>query len=114
MNYFEKSGKVVSTGQHEIVSHDKSSLLFFRNSTGDPNLVNKAAKVMEIMIENFAIASMFGSDNLQYFADVTCSGIIVTERFTYHYRYPSQQNIERKCYKFVSLHKLHPLWISES
>ena len=63
--------------------------------------MNKAAKVMEIMIENFAIASMFGSDNLQYFADVTCSGIIVTERFTYHYKYPSQQNIQ-------SMLTLHP------
>ncbi|XP_067951307.1 uncharacterized protein [Watersipora subatra] len=69
----------------------------FLNSTGDPRLVTDAAKVMEIMIEHFAISSLFGADNLQYFADVTCSGIVVTERFTYHYKYsPADKDIQRE------------------
>lgn len=46
---------------------------------------------MEIMIESYAVPSLFGRDNLQYFADTTCSGIIVTERFTYHYKYGAER-----------------------
>lgn len=67
-----------------------------RNSTDDPSLVNKAAKVMEILIENYAVSSLFGAENLQFFADVTSSGIVVTERFTFQYKYPSQQNMDRE------------------
>ena len=58
----------------------------FRDCTSNPGLVNKAAQVMAIIIENFAICSLFGQDNLQFFADATSSGIVVTEKFTYHYK----------------------------
>lgn len=53
---------------------------------------------MELMIDQFAITSIFGKANLQYFADVTCSGIVVTERFTYKYEYPVSQHssVERE------------------
>ncbi|KAF6034487.1 hypothetical protein EB796_007208 [Bugula neritina] len=64
----------------------------FQNCAGDPKRVTKAAKVMELMIDQFAITSIFGKANLQYFADVTCSGIVVTERFTYKYEYPVSQH----------------------
>lgn len=60
----------------------------FRNSAGNPNTVKSAAKVMEILIDEFAMPSMFGSDNLQYFADTTCSGILVQEQFTIEYSLP--------------------------
>lgn len=81
-----------------------NDLIFcYRNSTGDPSLVNRAVKVMEILIENYAVSSLFGADNLQFFADVTSSGIVVTERFTFQYKCLSQQNMDRESTNTVSI-----------
>lgn len=48
-------------------------VLYFitRNATGDPLLVNQAAKVMQIMIENFPSVHLFGRKNLEFFHCIT-------------------------------------------
>ncbi|XP_067946680.1 rho GTPase-activating protein 20-like [Watersipora subatra] len=46
----------------------------FVNTTSDPRLVKNAAKVMEIMIENFTCPLLFGYSNLQFFSDETFHG----------------------------------------
>mgnify|MGYP001795858064 CR=1 FL=1 len=47
----------------------------YRNATGDPHLVNNAAKVMQLMIENFANPILFGKSNLEFFTIVTASSL---------------------------------------
>ena len=46
------------------------SWFIFSNTTSNPRLVKNAAKVMEIMIENFTCPLLFGKDNLEFFSEV--------------------------------------------
>ncbi|XP_074660594.1 uncharacterized protein LOC141913052 [Tubulanus polymorphus] len=60
----------------------------FHSCTEDPSKVNRAAKLMEIMIENFGVTNMFGPKNVQYFATSTNTAIRSLEKFCYEYTYP--------------------------
>lgn len=46
-----------------------------------------------ILIDDFGVANMFGRKNLQYFADVTRTGIRVKEKFRYEYQYPTEGSV---------------------
>ncbi|XP_013385134.1 rho GTPase-activating protein 20 isoform X2 [Lingula anatina] len=63
----------------------------FHTCSDDPTKVAKASKVMQFLIENFAVSNMFGVENIQYFVERTNSGIHVTHKFKYEYKYPSEE-----------------------
>ena len=60
----------------------------FHTCADDPTKVEKAVHVLQIMIDDFGVANMFGRKNIQYFADKTRTGIRVTEKFRYEFSYP--------------------------
>ena len=43
-----------------------------------------------MLIDDFGVADMFGRKNIQYFADVTQTGIRVREKYRYEYHYPPE------------------------
>jgi hypothetical protein len=59
----------------------------FHTCALDQHRAERAARVIRLMIEDFAVASMFGHDNLQYFAEVTGTCLQVKEHFRYEFRY---------------------------
>ncbi|XP_013385135.1 uncharacterized protein LOC106155059 isoform X3 [Lingula anatina] len=76
----------------------------FHTCSDDPTKVAKASKVMQFLIENFAVSNMFGVENIQYFVERTNSGIHVTHKFKYEYKYPSEELVPReKSLKLFSL-----------
>ena len=68
----------------------------FHTCADDPHKVELAVQVMQILIDDFGVANMFGRKNLQYFADMTRTGIRVKEKFKYEYRYPRQGSVPCK------------------
>ncbi|CAH1800114.1 unnamed protein product [Owenia fusiformis] len=65
----------------------------FHTCADDPQKVDRAVQVLQILIDNFGVANMFGKKNIQYFADMTQTGIRVQEKFRYEYRYPSDASV---------------------
>lgn len=51
-------------------------------------MVEHASQVMQILIENFGVASMFGQENIEFFAETTRTSIHIKEKFRYHFQYP--------------------------
>ena len=45
-----------------------------------------------MLIDDFGVADMFGRKNIQYFADVTQTGIRVKEKYRYEYHYPPEDS----------------------
>ena len=52
--------------------------------------VEEAVQVLQILIDDFGVANLFGRKNLQYFADMTHMGVRVREKFKFEYQYPKQ------------------------
>ncbi|XP_064618155.1 uncharacterized protein LOC135482216 [Liolophura sinensis] len=63
----------------------------FHTCAEDPEKVTKASQIMQILIDNFGVASMFGEQNINYFAETTRTGLHVRERFRYQYNYPPEE-----------------------
>ncbi len=68
----------------------------FHTCSDDPQKVELAVQILQILIDDFGVANMFGRKNLQYFADMTRTGIRVKEKFKYEYRYPRQGSVPCK------------------
>lgn len=52
--------------------------------------------VLQILIDDFGVANMFGRKNIQYFADITRTGINVREKYRYEFRYPADDSVPCK------------------
>ncbi|XP_069125768.1 rho GTPase-activating protein gacQ-like isoform X2 [Argopecten irradians] len=63
----------------------------FHSCAADPGKVEKASRIMQLLIENFGVASMFGQENIEYFADTTRTGIHIREKFRYEFQYLSEE-----------------------
>lgn len=74
----------------------------FLTCADDPEKVERAIRIMQLLIDNFGVASMFGRENIEYFTKTTLTGIHVREKFRYEYNYPSEEILPRK-YQFNSL-----------
>ena len=90
----------------------------FHSCATDPAMVEHASQVMQILIENFGVASMFGQENIEFFAETTRTSIHIKEKFRYHFQYPTEEILPRNLAHirhwllgaskwFVKLHKLH-------
>ena len=51
---------------------------------------------MQLLIDNFGVARVFGQHNIEYFAEVTHIEIHVRETFKYQYSYPPEDILPRK------------------
>lgn len=58
--------------------------------------VERASRIMQLLIDNFGVARVFGQHNIEYFAEVTHIEIHVRETFKYQYSYPSEDVLPRK------------------
>ena len=68
----------------------------FHTCAMDPAKVEKASRIMQLLIDNFGVARVFGQHNIEYFAEVTHIEIHVRETFKYQYSYPGEENLPRK------------------
>ena len=68
----------------------------FHTCSDDVQKVEEAVQILRILIDDFGVANMFGRKNIQYFADVTRTGIRVKEKYRYEYRYPQDDNVPCK------------------
>lgn len=57
-------------------------------------------QVLQVLIDDFGVANMFGRKNIQYFADMTRTGIKVREKFRYEYKYPATDSTQCKNPKY--------------
>lgn len=73
----------------------------FHTCAEDPAKVEKASRIMQLLIDNFGVAAMFGQENIQFFAETTHTGIHVRELFHYHYQYSSQETLPRRFLVFA-------------
>ena len=77
-----------NTMSSEAVAKSVAGSLF-HTCSDDPQKIERAVQVLIILIDDFGVANMFGRKNLQYFANVTRTGIRVKEKFRYDYQYPT-------------------------
>ncbi|KAK7108662.1 uncharacterized protein [Littorina saxatilis] len=67
----------------------------FHTCAEDPAKVEKASRILQLLIDNFGVAAMFGRQNIQFFAETTHTGIHIREFIRYQYQYPSEDTIPR-------------------
>lgn len=65
----------------------------FHTCADDPGRVQKAVEVLQILIDDFGVSNMFGRKNIQYFAEMTRTGIRVKEKYKFDYRYPTEGSV---------------------
>ncbi|XP_046374336.1 uncharacterized protein LOC124147669 isoform X2 [Haliotis rufescens] len=63
----------------------------FHTCAEDPGKVEQASRIMQLLIDNFGCPAMFGRENIDYFTEITSTGILVREKFRYQYQYPSDE-----------------------
>lgn len=68
----------------------------FHTCAEDPAKVEKASRIMQLLIDNFGVAAMFGQENIQFFVETTHTGIHIRELYRYHYQYSSDDTIPRE------------------
>ena len=68
----------------------------FHTCAEDPAKVEKASRILQLLIDNFGVAAMFGRENIQFFAEATHTGIHIRELIRYQYQYPSDDTIPRE------------------
>ncbi|XP_052823671.1 uncharacterized protein LOC106870372 isoform X1 [Octopus bimaculoides] len=67
----------------------------FLTCADDPDKVELAIRIMQLLIDNFGVANMFGHENITYFTQTTLTGINVREKFRYEYNYPPEEILPR-------------------
>ncbi|XP_061176258.1 uncharacterized protein LOC133185185 isoform X1 [Saccostrea echinata] len=101
----------------EALSRSVAGSMFHSCAT-DPAMVEQASQVMQILIENFGVASMFGQENIEFFAETTRTSIHIKEKFRYHFQYPPEDILPgREALKWFCLYlcyeardkKFHPI-----
>ncbi|XP_060558916.1 T-cell activation Rho GTPase-activating protein-like isoform X2 [Ruditapes philippinarum] len=81
----------------------------FHTCAMDPAKVEKASRIMQLLIDNFGVARVFGQHNIEYFAEVTHIEIHVRETFKYQYSYPAEDilpPISEDAYKDMAFPRL--------
>ncbi len=68
----------------------------FHTCSDDPKKIQKAVEVLQILIDDFGVSNMFGRKNIQYFAEMTRTGIRVKEKYKFEYRYPTEGSVPCK------------------
>ena len=68
----------------------------FHTCAMDPAKVEKASRIMQLLIDNFGVARVFGQHNIEYFAEATRIEIHVRETFKYQYSYPAEEILPSK------------------
>lgn len=71
----------------EALSRSVAGSMFHTCAT-NPAMVEKASRIMQLLIENFGVASMFGQENIEYFAEITRTEMHIREKFKYQFVYP--------------------------
>lgn len=67
----------------------------FHTCSDDPAKVERASRIMQLLIDNFGISTMFGEQNISFFTEVTHTGIHIREKFRYEYKYPPEEILPR-------------------
>lgn len=81
----------------EALSRSVAGSMFHTCAT-NPAMVEKASRIMQLLIENFGVASMFGQENIEYFAEITRTEMRIREKFKYQFVYPPpEDSLPRKC-----------------
>ena len=76
----------------------------FHTCAEDPAKVEKASRILQLLIDNFGVAAMFGRENIQFFAEATHTGIHIRELIRYQYQYPSDDTIPRELWMPLFVH----------
>ncbi|XP_021374862.1 uncharacterized protein LOC110464123 isoform X2 [Mizuhopecten yessoensis] len=79
----------------------------FHSCAADPGKVEKASRIMQLLIENFGVASMFGQQNIEYFADTTRTGIHIREKFRYEFQYLSEEILPHDAISEEGFYEMH-------
>lgn len=93
----------------EALSRSVAGSMFHTCAT-DPAKVEKASRIMQLLIDNFGVARVFGQHNIEYFAEATHIEIHVRETFKYQYSYPGEEilpPISEETYMDKALTRLH-------
>ena len=88
-----------NTMSSEAVAKSVAGSLF-HTCSDDPKKVQKAVEVLQILIDDFGVSNMFGRRNIQYFAEMTRTGIRVNERYRFEYKYPTEGSVPCKFIAF--------------
>ncbi|KAK3593827.1 hypothetical protein CHS0354_011428 [Potamilus streckersoni] len=83
----------------------------FHTCAMDPAKVEKASRIMQLLIDNFGVARMFGQTNIEYFAKTTHTEIHVRETFRYQYQYPPEDvlpPVSEDIFNDINITQLHP------
>lgn len=59
-------------------------------------MVEYVSQVMQILIENFGVVSMFGQENIEFFVETIRTSIYIKEKFRYYFQYFSEEIFFRK------------------
>lgn len=65
----------------------------FHTCADDPVKVDRAVHILQILIDDFAVGKMFGHRNLQYFTEITRTGINVREKFRFELNLPEKKSM---------------------
>ncbi|XP_041354853.1 uncharacterized protein LOC121372537 isoform X2 [Gigantopelta aegis] len=78
----------------------------FHTCADDPAKVEKASRLMQLMVDNFGTSVMFGRENIEYFTETTRTGIHVREMFRYEYQYPSEDLLPHVSDEFIEMTRM--------
>ncbi|XP_063402909.1 uncharacterized protein LOC134686957 [Mytilus trossulus] len=70
----------------EALSRSVAGSMFHTCAT-NPARVEKASRIMQLLIENFGVAGMFGQENIEYFAEITSTEMHIREKFKCQFVY---------------------------
>lgn len=70
----------------EALSRSVAGSMFHTCAT-NPARVEKASRIMQLLIENFGVAGMFGQKNIEYFAEITRTEMHIREKFKCQFVY---------------------------
>ncbi|CAG5129523.1 unnamed protein product [Candidula unifasciata] len=77
----------------------------FHTCAEDPAKVERASRIMQFLIDNFGVESMFGQDNVRFFVETTHTGLHIQELF--HYGYVSEaQRIPPGTSEFIEMTRM--------
>ena len=80
-----------NTMSSEAVAKSVAGSLF-HTCSDDPQKVQKAVEVLQILIDDFGVSNMFGRRNIQYFAEMTRTGVRMRDN-RQDYRYPMEGSV---------------------
>lgn len=79
----------------EVLVRSVAGSMFYFCVT-DFAMVEYVSQVMQILIENFGVVSMFGQENIEFFVETIRTSIYIKEKFRYYFQYFSEEIFFRK------------------